>query len=106
MVIRWPHLTSAVATWNAYRICQSTLANPTSNSPADEARRQQVRNQIVSYNQLFANAGAQYAHCKFDRNAVIKYQFVLSQISPWDYFHPNTGGQTTLASVTYAAGIG
>jgi lysophospholipase L1-like esterase len=97
---------SAVATWNAYKICQSMLVNPISTSPADETRRQQVRNQILFYNKLLADACTQYAHCKFDGNAVFSYQFVVSQISTWDYFHPNTAGQTTLASVTYAAGFG
>ena len=97
---------SAVRTWNAYQICQSMLANPTSTSATDEARRQQVRNQIVAYNQVLANTCAQYTHCKFDGNAVFNYQFTLSQVSTWDYFHPNTTGQTVLAQVTYAAGFG
>jgi hypothetical protein len=30
----------------------------------------------------------------------------LSQVSSWDYFHPNTSGQQVLASVSYAAGFG
>ena len=33
-------------------------------------------------------------------------QFVLSQVSTWDYFHPNKSGQAVLASVSYAAGFG
>jgi lysophospholipase L1-like esterase len=101
------HTTSAaVATWTAYGICQSMLANPTSSNSADEARRQQVQAQIVAYNTVLANTCAQYTHCKFDGNAVFNYAFLLSQISTWDYFHPNTTGQSVLASVTYAAGFG
>lgn len=98
--------TSAVNTWNAYKICQSMLANPTSTKQHDEARRQQVLSQIEAYNQVLANVCATYTHCKFDGNAVFNYQFVLSQISQWDYFHPNTTGQAVLADVTYAAGFG
>jgi hypothetical protein len=45
------------------------------------------------------------ANCRFDGNATFNYQFVLSQVSGWDYFHPNQSGQTTLASVTYGAGF-
>jgi lysophospholipase L1-like esterase len=97
---------SAVRTWNGFKICQSMLANPTSTSTTDEARRQQVRQQIIAYNQVLSSLCAGYAHCKFDGNAVFNYPFVLSQISTWDYFHPNTTGQTVLASVTYAAGFG
>ncbi len=96
---------AAVATWTAYRICQSMLANPTSTSAASEARRQQVRNQIIAYNKALADTCALYTHCKFDGQAVFNYQFVLSQVSSWDYFHPNTSGQATLAGVTYAAGF-
>jgi lysophospholipase L1-like esterase len=97
---------SAVNTWNAFKICQSMLAHPTSTSTTDEARRQQVLAQIQTYNQILASLCGAYTHCKFDGNAVFQYQFVLSQISPWDYFHPNTAGQTVLANVTYAAGFG
>jgi lysophospholipase L1-like esterase len=96
---------AAVNTWNGFKICQSMLANPTSTSAIDEDRRQQVRNQIIAYNQALATTCAQYTHCKFDANAVFNFQFVLSQISSWDYFHPNQTGQSVLASVTYAAGF-
>jgi lysophospholipase L1-like esterase len=96
---------SVVTTWNAYKICQSMLANPTSTSATDEARRQQVLGQIQAYNQVLASVCAVYTHCRFDGGAVFNYPFVLSQLSPWDYFHPNTSGQTVLASVTYAAGF-
>ena len=44
-------------------------------------------------------------NCKFDNNAIFNYPFVLSQVSGWDYFHPNTSGQKVLAQVTYAAGF-
>jgi hypothetical protein len=33
---------------------------------------------------------------------VFGYPFTLSQISAWDYFHPNTGGQAVLARISYA----
>jgi hypothetical protein len=43
---------------------------------------------------------------RYDGNAVFNCRFVLSQISTWDYLHPNTSGQAVLASVSYAAGVG
>jgi lysophospholipase L1-like esterase len=95
----------AVSAWNRFGICQSALANPTSTAPADEARRQRVRQRVIDFNLQLAQACALSTRCHFDRNAVFNYPFELSQVNTWDYFHPNTAGQATLASVTYAAGF-
>jgi hypothetical protein len=91
--------------WALYGICQSMLANPTSTTQTDVDRRARVRQRVIDFNTALATVCAQYANCKFDGNAVFNYQFVLSQVSTWDYFHPNTAGQGVLASVTYAAGF-
>jgi lysophospholipase L1-like esterase len=92
--------------WGLFGICQSMLANPTSTAAADVARRDRVRQRVVDYNTQLAAACAAYGdRCRFDGNALFGYQFSLSQISGWDYFHPNAAGQTALASVTAAAGF-
>jgi len=97
---------SAVSTWNLFGICQSLLANPTSTAQADVDRRARVRQRVVDFNTQLAQACTAYgANCDFDDNAVFNYPFALSQVSGWDYFHPNTSGQAVLASVTYAAGF-
>jgi lysophospholipase L1-like esterase len=89
--------------WSAGGICQSMLANPTSTAQADEDRRNRVRQRVIDFNTQLAQACAAYgANCKFDNNAVFNYPFVLSQVSGWDYFHPNRDGQRVLAAVTYA----
>ncbi len=96
----------AVSAWNGYNICQSMLANPTSHSTTDEARRDRVRQRVVDFNNELALACSAYGPtCRFDGNATFNYPFVLSQVSGWDYFHPNRSGQATLASLTYAAGF-
>ena len=96
----------AVSAWNGYKICQSMLANPTSHSTTDEARRNRVRQRVVDFNtQLHLACTAYGPTCRFDGNATFNYQFVLSQVSGWDYFHPNQSGQAALATVTYAAGF-
>jgi lysophospholipase L1-like esterase len=98
---------SARTTWSLFGICQSMLANPNSTAAADSARRDRVRQRVIDFNgQLAAACTAYGANCLFDNNAVFNYPFVLSQISTWDYFHPNTTGQGILASVSYAAGFG
>lgn len=96
----------AVSAWNGYRICQSMLANPTSHSTTDEERRNRVRQRVVDFNTQLEFACTAYGpNCRFDGNVTFNYQFVLSQVSGWDYFHPNQSGQTTLASISYAAGF-
>jgi lysophospholipase L1-like esterase len=98
---------SARSTWSLFGICQSLLANPTSTAQADVDRRARVRQRVVDFNTQLAQACAAYGpNCDFDDNAIFNYAFALSQVSTWDYFHPNASGQTVLASVSYAAGFG
>jgi hypothetical protein len=97
---------SARSAWSSFNICQSMLANPQSTAQVDVDRRARVRQRAIDFNSQLATICAQYTNCKFDGNAVFNYQFVLSQVSTWDYFHPNKSGQTALASTTYAAGFG
>jgi lysophospholipase L1-like esterase len=98
---------SARSAWSAFGICQSMLANPTSTAKADVDRRARVRQRVVDYNTQLVQACTGYgANCTFDNNAVFNYPFVLTQISGWDYFHPNATGQQVLARVSYAAGFG
>lgn len=97
---------SARSAWSLFGICQSMLANPTSTAQADVDRRNRVRQRVVDFNgQLAAACTAYGPNCKFDGNVVFNFPFVLSQVSTWDYFHPNTSGQAVLASVSYAAGF-
>jgi lysophospholipase L1-like esterase len=97
---------SARSAWNGFGICQSMLANPQSTAQVDVDRRARVQQRVIDFNTQLAQACTAYgANCTFDNNAVFNYQFVLSQVSTWDYFHPNTSGQAVLASVTYPAGF-
>ena len=96
----------ALSAWSLFGICQSMLANPTSTATTDAARRDRVRQRVIDFNgQLAAACVAYGANCMFDNNAVFNYAFVLSQISTWDYFHPNTSGQAVLAAVSYPGGL-
>jgi len=96
----------ALTAWSLFGICQSMLANATSTASADAQRRDRVRQRVVDFNAQLATACAAYGtNCAFDNNAVFNYPFALSQVSTWDYFHPNATGQQALASVTYAAGF-
>jgi lysophospholipase L1-like esterase len=96
---------SAVITWSLGGICQSLLANPMSMAPADVARRQQVYQRTVDDNAALARVCAQFVHCRFDGNAAFNLQFVRSDVSTRDYFHPSVAGQTKAAAITWAAGF-
>ena len=97
---------AALSAWSAFGICQSLLYRAWSTSSTDEARRQRVRQRVVDYNTQLAQACTAYGpQCDFDGNAVFNYSFTLSQISAWDYFHPNTSGQAKLASLSYGSGF-
>lgn len=93
---------AARTAWSTYGICQSLLARPLSTAQADVDRRARVKQRVADYNVTLATVCAQYATCRFDQNAVFDYPFALSQVSTWDYFHPNASGQAALASVTWA----
>jgi lysophospholipase L1-like esterase len=88
-------------TWSALRICQSLLANPSSTKPADVNRRAAVQARVTEYNQELAAACAAIANCRFDGLAIANLQFVKSDISTRDYFHPSVAGQQKFASVTW-----
>jgi len=91
--------------WNSFGICQSMLDDPQSTDAADVDRRARVRQRVVDFNAQLADVCATYASCRYDGGAVFGYPFQLSHLSTWDYFHPNTGGQTVLADVTWKAGF-
>ncbi|HVF19884.1 MAG TPA: SGNH/GDSL hydrolase family protein [Mycobacteriales bacterium] len=96
---------SARSAWSRFGICQSMLANPQSTLQADVDRRARVQQRVIDFNTQLQQVCALNVHCKYDGNATFNYQFVFSQVSGWDYFHPNGSGQTALAATTYAAGF-
>jgi hypothetical protein len=93
----------AVLTWSIGGICQSLLANPTSTAAADVARRRQVYDRTVADNAAIAGVCAMFIHCRFDGNAAFKLQFVPSDVSTRDYFHPSVSGQAKAAAATWVA---
>jgi hypothetical protein len=94
--------TNAVArlVWS-YGFCHTMLDNPTSTAPTDEARRQRVRARDMSYNDQLAAACRMHAGCRYDDGVVFDHQFQITDLSPYDFFHPNATGQKTLAAITW-----
>lgn len=93
---------AAVAKWASGSICQSLLANPTSNAASDEERRLEVYNRAVAYNKIMSNAcDKASSYCFFDDLAVFDFDYGNKQyISTVDYFHPNATAQAQFAELT------
>jgi lysophospholipase L1-like esterase len=92
--------------WNRLHVCQSMLRSPGSTAPVDEERRNRVRERTIRYNEVLAELCADYGPlCMFDDDAVFFTDFTRSQVSKWDFFHPNKAGQRLLARVTWQHGF-
>jgi hypothetical protein len=89
---------NAVNFWNAFAICQSLLANPTSTAQVDVDRRARVRQRDIDLNTQLSEVCALYPQCHFDNNAIFNAGFMAADVSDLDYFHPSLQGQANLAS--------
>jgi hypothetical protein len=65
-------------------------------------RRDAVQTRVNEYNAVLKDVCANTDKCRYDGGAVADYQFVKSDISTRDYFHPSVAGQATLAAVTWS----
>jgi hypothetical protein len=91
----------AVRAWGL-GVCPSLLARPTSREPADERRRQLVKDRIEAYDRELAGACEAYGkRCRWDHGAAHDVRFSLALVNHLDYFHPDADGQRKLAEVTY-----
>lgn len=107
---------TAVAFWNGAGVfppvvpCQSLLADATSDAPADQARRDAVRERSQAYNARAEQVCADVVRCRFDDGAVWAFtndpaRFDAEHISAVDFFHPSFEGQRQLASVAWESGF-
>jgi len=88
----------ALAAWRS-GVCPNLLTNPTSDDPADIARRQAFADQIAAYNDRLAGACGSIAHCRYVDISTFAFEFTM--LSAIDFFHPNAAGQQALADQSY-----
>lgn len=119
---------NALLRWELFHVCQGLLANPTSIEPADEARREAFREQVMAYNQALAEVCAEFKRCLWDEEAVFDSEFTTADVanvqntgglpikpftevpvfgpgnpnSTADYFHPSVSGQAKLAEAAWS----
>lgn len=94
---------AARATWAAFGICQSLLADPLSTDAEDVERRLAVRQRVIEYNKRLERSCAKYVNCTYDGGLVFETAFTAADIT-FDAFHPSLSGQAKLAAAAYAAG--
>lgn len=63
--------------------------------------RNQVRERKMAFTRCFRRSVRSRSKCRFDGNAVFRYQFSRSDVTMLDYFHPLTG-QSHLAALTWS----
>lgn len=119
---------NALTRWEAFHVCQGLLANPLSTEPADEARREAFRDQVMAYNAALAEVCAEFKRCIWDGEAVFDSSFSTADVanvtntegidifpfnavpvfgpgypnSTADYFHPSISGQAKLAEAAWS----
>jgi lysophospholipase L1-like esterase len=119
---------NALTRWQLFNVCQGLLANPLSTAPADEARRQVFREQVMAYNEALAEVCAEFKRCIWDNEAVFNSGFTTADVatvvntggldippfnlvpvfgpgnanSTADYFHPSVSGQAKLAEAAWS----
>jgi lysophospholipase L1-like esterase len=118
---------NALTRWQLFSVCQGLLANPLSTEPADEARREAFRAQVIAYNDALADVCAEFKRCRWDDYAVFNSEFTTADVatvlntggidippfnqvpifgpgnanSTADYFHPSIAGQARLAEAAW-----
>jgi len=119
---------NALLRWEKFSVCQGLLANPLSTEPADEARREAFRDQVMAYNVALADVCAEFKRCIWDEEAVFGSTFTTADVanvtnteglnvfpfnalpifgsgfpnSTADYFHPSISGQAKLAEAAWS----
>lgn len=119
---------NALLRWEKFQVCQGLLANPLSTEPADEARREAFRAQVIAYNEALAEVCAEFKRCRWDDYAVFNSEFTTADVatvqntsgidippfnlfpifgpgnanSTADYFHPSIAGQARLAEAAWS----
>jgi lysophospholipase L1-like esterase len=91
----------AVKAWRSIPFCPTLLTHPTSNAPADVARRAAVRARVLDFNSVLAQVCAHYPRCTTDGGAAFRAPVIAAEFSTHDYWHPNIAGQATLALLVW-----
>ena len=87
--------------WAFASICQSMLADPLSDDPADVQRRANVRQRNMDFNDVLNSVCSGYIHCEFDDYLGFNTAFTPAHVSTIDYFHPSIAGQALIAELAW-----
>lgn len=91
----------ARATWDRFDICPLVLTPGIDQTPVIE--RHAEFNRILEDVCASMNTAALPNRCRFDGYAIANTDFLASDISTVDYFHPSIAGQKKLSAIAWAA---
>ena len=92
---------TAQSRWAQYDVCPLMLGVGVDQAPA--IARLAEFNQVLQEVCTGFNTAATPNRCKYDGGAVFGTQFVASDVSTVDYFHPSAAGQKKLAAAAWGA---
>lgn len=92
---------AATQAWRDYGVCRVALADPNSTEAADVDRRAAVEARVTEMNTALASVASEYDSVLFDQGRAQDVDFLLSDLSAFDYFHPSVTGQNLLAETEW-----
>jgi lysophospholipase L1-like esterase len=92
---------TATKSWETTKECPGIMTEPTSEATAAKNRRAATLAAEEGYNATLKSICAATANCQYDNGTLFAAQFVASEVSTNDYFHPSVAGQTSLASIAW-----
>ncbi|MCY7326199.1 MAG: SGNH/GDSL hydrolase family protein [Microbacteriaceae bacterium] len=93
--------TSALSAWDRYDVCPLMLTAGIDQTPV--IQRQAEFNQVLREVCASFVSAATPNRCRFDGGAVFNTDFIASDVSTVDYFHPSAAGQKKLSTIAWAA---
>jgi lysophospholipase L1-like esterase len=91
----------ATSSWEFTKECPGIMTEPTSEGTAAKARRAATLAAEEGYNATLKGICAATADCQYDNGAVFGGNFVASEVSTNDFFHPSITGQASLAALAW-----
>ena len=92
---------TATGSWEFTKECPGIMTEPTSESTTAKNRRAATLAAEEGYDATMASICNATSNCQWDNGTFFKAQFVASEVSTNDYFHPSIAGQASFAAAAF-----
>jgi DNA-binding beta-propeller fold protein YncE/lysophospholipase L1-like esterase len=93
---------TATGSWELTKECPGIMTEPTSEGTTAKNRRAATLAAEEGYDATMASICNATSNCQWDNGTFFKAQFVASEVSTNDYFHPSIAGQASLAAAAFS----